>query len=129
MVENLAKNSSVMVRVQTESNIQQRILTNHLGSCQFPTLGFVVSRYLLIERFIPEAFWKIQMSYNQSQTPQQIADEEQEIRTSFKWRRNHLFNRWACLIFLEKCIEAKMARVNKVNSKQTQKWLDDSLCS
>ncbi|KAI8890432.1 prokaryotic type I DNA topoisomerase, partial [Backusella circina FSU 941] len=92
------------------------------GSCQFPTLGFVVSRYLLIERFVPEAFWKIQMSYNQPQTPQQIAEQEQEIKTSFTWRRNHLFNRWACLIFLEKCIEAKVAKVIKVKSKQTQKW-------
>lgn len=30
------------------------------GSCQFPTLGFVVERYKAIESFIPEAFWKIQ---------------------------------------------------------------------
>lgn len=29
------------------------------GSCQFPTLGFVVDRYKSIEEFIPEAFWKI----------------------------------------------------------------------
>lgn len=29
------------------------------GSCQFPTLGFVVDRYKAIEDFIPEPFWKI----------------------------------------------------------------------
>lgn len=29
------------------------------GSCQFPTLGFVVERYKDIENFIPEPFWKI----------------------------------------------------------------------
>ncbi|XP_066952228.1 DNA topoisomerase 3-alpha-like [Macrobrachium rosenbergii] len=29
------------------------------GSCQFPTLGFVVERYKAIEQFIPEKFWKI----------------------------------------------------------------------
>jgi len=29
------------------------------GSCQFPTLGFVVERYKAIESFIPENFWKI----------------------------------------------------------------------
>lgn len=29
------------------------------GSCQFPTLGFVVERYQAIEDFIPEAFWRI----------------------------------------------------------------------
>lgn len=29
------------------------------GSCQFPTLGFVVDRYKDVESFIPEPFWKI----------------------------------------------------------------------
>lgn len=29
------------------------------GSCQFPTLGFVVERYKDIQNFIPEKFWKI----------------------------------------------------------------------
>ena len=29
------------------------------GSCQFPTLGFVVERYKQVERFLPEAFWKL----------------------------------------------------------------------
>lgn len=29
------------------------------GSCQFPTLGFVVERYKDIQNFIPEQFWKI----------------------------------------------------------------------
>ena len=29
------------------------------GSCQFPTLGFVVERYLEREKFVPEKFWKI----------------------------------------------------------------------
>lgn len=29
------------------------------GSCQFPTLGFVVQRYKEIEEFVPQDFWKI----------------------------------------------------------------------
>ena len=29
------------------------------GSCQIPTLGFVVQRYKEIENFIPKTFWKI----------------------------------------------------------------------
>ena len=32
------------------------------GSCQFPTLGFVVERYKAIQEFIPEQFWKIKGS-------------------------------------------------------------------
>jgi len=30
------------------------------GSCQFPTLGFVVERYKQVQAFVPEPFWKIQ---------------------------------------------------------------------
>lgn len=29
------------------------------GSCQFPTLGFVVERYKQVQQFIPEPFWKL----------------------------------------------------------------------
>lgn len=33
------------------------------GSCQFPTLGFVVQRYKEIEEFIPKDFWKIRCEF------------------------------------------------------------------
>ena len=29
------------------------------GPCQFPTLGFIVDRYLKHKNFVPEPFWKI----------------------------------------------------------------------
>ncbi|KAA0184027.1 DNA topoisomerase [Fasciolopsis buskii] len=29
------------------------------GSCQFPTLGFVVERFREVDRFISEPFWRI----------------------------------------------------------------------
>lgn len=32
------------------------------GPCQFPTLGFVVERYLAIKAFIPRRFWSINMT-------------------------------------------------------------------
>jgi len=34
------------------------------GSCQFPTLGFVVERYKAREQFQPEAFHKIEGKVN-----------------------------------------------------------------
>lgn len=34
------------------------------GSCQIPTLGFVVQRYKEIENFISRAFWKIKCKLN-----------------------------------------------------------------
>lgn len=33
------------------------------GSCQIPTLGFVVQRYKEIESFIPRPFWKIRCEF------------------------------------------------------------------
>lgn len=33
------------------------------GSCQFPTLGFVVERFKAIQAFIPETFYKIKGSF------------------------------------------------------------------
>lgn len=35
------------------------------GSCQFPTLGFVVERYKQVQAFIPEPFWKLVGMYMQ----------------------------------------------------------------
>ena len=43
------------------------LLQNQLisfGSCQFPTLGFVVERYKEVEAFIPETFHKIKGEQN-----------------------------------------------------------------
>lgn len=41
------------------------------GSCQFPTLGFVVERFKAIQAFVPEAFYKIKGMFwaNESWTP------------------------------------------------------------
>lgn len=40
-------------------NILDQVLISY-GSCQFPTLGFVVERYKSIQDFISENFWKIE---------------------------------------------------------------------
>lgn len=39
------------------SALDRRIVS--YGSCQIPTLGFVVERYNAIDNFIEEPFWKI----------------------------------------------------------------------
>lgn len=88
------------------------------GSCQFPTLGFVVDRYQQVKNFIPEEFWKITMTYSQSN----VQPGEQRLTTEFNWRREHLFDQWACFILYEKCVEKRVATVTKVKSKQTSKW-------
>jgi DNA topoisomerase III len=40
-------------------NVLDQVLISY-GSCQFPTLGFVVERYKSIQDFISENFWKIE---------------------------------------------------------------------
>lgn len=39
------------------ASLEKQLLS--YGSCQFPTMGFVVERYKAIENFIKEPFWKI----------------------------------------------------------------------
>ncbi|OJJ03533.1 hypothetical protein ASPVEDRAFT_53914 [Aspergillus versicolor CBS 583.65] len=81
------------------------------GSCQFPTLGFVVDRYLRVKRFKPETFWGIKVVH--------IRDD---IKVNFLWSRVHLFDRAAVVMMLERCLKAKQAKVTKVNQKPTSKW-------
>lgn len=80
------------------------------GSCQFPTLGFVVDRYLRVRNFVPEAFWYIRVTH-----------EKDGITTNFSWRRNHLFDRMAVIIIFERCLIAKTAKVTKMQKKPTRK--------
>merc|ERR1711939_208912 len=72
------------------------------GSCQFPTLGFVVERYFRVRNFVPETFWSIK-----------VVRRKEDIDVNFKWSRNHLFDRAAVVILYERCLAAKTARVTK----------------
>ncbi|XP_033340128.2 topoisomerase 3-alpha isoform X4 [Megalopta genalis] len=81
------------------------------GSCQFPTLGFVVERYLAIERFKSEPYWKIK-----------VMDTRDEISVEFRWVRGRLFEKLPCEILLETCLEEPNATVEKVTSKPKSKW-------
>ncbi|KAI2418234.1 DNA topoisomerase, partial [Ophidiomyces ophidiicola] len=81
------------------------------GSCQFPTLGFVVDRYFRVKNFKPEPFWSIKVSH---------AREGKTV--NFSWNRGHLFDRAAVVVLFERCLDAKTAKVIKVNKKPTKKW-------
>lgn len=80
------------------------------GSCQFPTLGFVVDRYFRVKNFKPEPFWSIKVMHKR--------DGKQ---ANFNWRRVHLFDRAAVVILFERCLAAKTARVTDVKKKPTSK--------
>ena len=81
------------------------------GSCQFPTLGFVVDRYLKVQSFVPEPFWSIKLSH--------VKDE---VTVNFLWDRTRLFDRSLTTILFERCISSQFAKVTRVQTKQTKKW-------
>ncbi|XP_034750172.1 DNA topoisomerase 3-alpha [Etheostoma cragini] len=81
------------------------------GSCQFPTLGFVVERFKAIQAFIPETFYKIK-----------VLHEVGEDSVDFSWKRNRLFNHTACLVLYQICMENPIATVTSVTSKPKSKW-------
>ncbi|KKK15773.1 hypothetical protein P175DRAFT_0498243 [Aspergillus ochraceoroseus IBT 24754] len=92
------------------SNILEENVISY-GSCQFPTLGFVVDRYLRVKRFKPERFWGIRVMHTRD-----------GIKVNFLWSRVHLFDRAAVTMMFERCLVAKMAKITKVNQKPTSKW-------
>lgn len=81
------------------------------GSCQFPTLGFVVERFLAIDRFKSEPYWKIK-----------VIDDRDGISVEFRWARVRLFEKMPCQIFLDMCLEQPEATVEKVTCKPKSKW-------
>lgn len=81
------------------------------GSCQFPTLGFVVDRYFKVQNFVPEAFWSIKVMH-----------KKDGKSVTFNWARNRLFDRAAVTVIFERCVAAKQAKVEKVQEKPTKKW-------
>src|SRR4051794_30597638 len=82
-----------------------------VGSCQFPTLGFVVDRYWRVRNFKSETFWIIKVK--------QIRDN---ITVTFNWSRVHWFDRAITTIIFEQCLDAKNAKVTKVQKHPTSKW-------
>ncbi|KAG7385627.1 DNA topoisomerase 3-alpha [Phytophthora pseudosyringae] len=84
------------------------------GPCQFPTLGFVVERFLKVQNFEREAFYYI------SVTHQQI-DQPDAPTTTFKWKRGHLFDRMACLCIYECLVESQTATIESIDKRPSWK--------
>jgi len=91
------------------------VLSARLGPCQFPTLGFVVSRYNQVKSFTPEDFWYISLSLERE------LDREMK-KVDFTWRRGHLFEEDVVIEIYEDITESPRARVVKVTKKNVKKW-------
>lgn len=83
----------------------------HIGPCQFPTLGFVVDRYLQRLKFVSEDFWYIA-----------VTQERGSNMVEFTWKRQRLFDCEIALVLYQECVENPEARVVSVETKPTKKW-------
>jgi DNA topoisomerase III len=84
---------------------------NWVGSCQFPTLGFVVDRYFKVKKFMPETFWNIKVCHTKD-----------GVTGEFNWARHRLFDRFSAILLYERCLAAKRAKVVTFREKPTRKW-------
>ena len=87
------------------------------GPCQFPTLGFVVDRFLKIQSFIAESFWYISLEVE--------AHSEDDVTLMksypFTWERNRIFDRLSCIVMYEMCVNSGRGEVIDCNSRPTSK--------
>eukprot|EP00927_Polykrikos_kofoidii_P048979 TRINITY_DN43132_c0_g1_i1.p1 TRINITY_DN43132_c0_g1~~TRINITY_DN43132_c0_g1_i1.p1 ORF type:complete len:1021 (+),score=115.04 TRINITY_DN43132_c0_g1_i1:71-3064(+) len=84
------------------------------GPCQFPTLGFVVERFLRIQRFVPEPFWSIRIE----------AQKDGQL-VPFSWRRGRIFDRLAVFALYELCLDALPGdgvRVTRISEDPKTRW-------
>uniref|UniRef100_A0A8D2BB90 DNA topoisomerase n=1 Tax=Sciurus vulgaris TaxID=55149 RepID=A0A8D2BB90_SCIVU len=86
------------------------------GSCQFPTLGFVVERFKAIQAFVPEIFHRIKVTH-----------DHKDGTVEFNWKRHRLFNHTACLVLYQLCMEDPVATVVEIRSKPKSKWRPQAL--
>jgi DNA topoisomerase III len=78
------------------------------GPCQFPTLGFIVERYLERKNFVKESFWKLSLELKKGE---EIAQ--------FFWERDKLFDKLATMVIYESCLEGNpVAKIILVEQKR-----------
>lgn len=83
------------------------------GSCQFPTLGFVVDRFRRIKLFKKESYWYISLTI-----------QKKQIECPLTWERGHLFDRLVTTCMYQQCISKSKdkAIVKDVATKPTSNW-------
>jgi len=119
------------------------------GPCQFPTLGFVVQRYLDIAAFEPEPFWDLRLVYTppgagggataaavaaaDAAAAAAAAGEDDEVAAGggggsgsgggsavvFGWERGRLYDHLAALALFERAVEVGVATVLAVDGRPT----------
>jgi DNA topoisomerase-3 len=88
------------------------------GPCQFPTLGFVVERYMKRLNFIPENFWSISCEI-EAPDPDEASGK---LSTNFRWKRGNVYDQLPCVIMYQLCVEAGAAKVIECSARSTSKY-------
>ncbi|OEH80669.1 DNA topoisomerase iii [Cyclospora cayetanensis] len=99
-------------RYQSKLSLQRGLIS--YGPCQFPTLGFVVERFLEVEQFVSEKFWAIK-------TVVEREDDENPGRrlvVDFQWDRQRLFDRASAIACFELCNEMPEALITAIESRE-----------
>lgn len=102
---------TISIRQHAPQLVQQAIATDSIisyGSCQFPTLGFVVDRWMENAAFIPEPFWKLQ-------------GRDENKKVDFTWARVRLFDEDVVKMYHALCNENMRPTVKSVESKPTSR--------
>lgn len=103
---------AAFTRIQTMS-FQKHLSLDGIvsyGSCQFPTLGFVVQRYKEREQFVSEPFYYVE-----------AAHKLEGVVTKFKWAKNRTFDMFECFDVYEKLMRNPEATVVAVEEKRKTK--------
>ena len=94
------------------SNIEVPGRIASYGSCQFPTLGFIVDRYLERENFVVTPFWYLDVKH-----------KKDNIEVDFKWEKNRVTDIHVALDYFMKISEQPiLATVTAVDAKPKSKW-------
>ncbi|CAK9439063.1 uncharacterized protein LODBEIA_P32870 [Lodderomyces beijingensis] len=96
--------------LRSNSIIEKKEVASY-GTCQFPTLGFVVDRYNRVQNFVPEPFWYIEPSLR-----------KENKKTAFNWVRGHIFDRYFVMVIYEQCLQHEYGTISKLETKRTTNW-------
>lgn len=99
-----------LFRLSQPSKLEKGSIISY-GTCQFPTLGFVIDRYNRVKNFIPETFWYITVEVRKSSQ-----------KVSFAWLKIHLFDRLFVALLYEDCMRQKQGRITSVTQKPTSNY-------
>ncbi|KAH8741543.1 hypothetical protein FG386_003185 [Cryptosporidium ryanae] len=88
------------------------------GTCQFPTLGFVVNRYNKVIHFNRENVWTIVLNIN----PNVKNDNLNTNILKFDWERGKIFDRLFVFVIYEICIENPRLFIEDISKKDSKRY-------